>query len=156
VTFPNHPPPPAAAGPLIVSPEQVPERRGAVAFLSHTTRNGDWALPRLFRTVAFMGNVELDLTRAQVSADTSQIEIAAILGNVTVLVPPELRLECDVDTFMGSCEVKRRAASTALPGAPLLRITGTAVMSSVEVKVVDPNAPGWVDRLLGRRSPAGQ
>jgi len=78
------------------------------------------------------------------------------MGNITVLVPPGLRVECDVDTFLASCDVQRRAASTASPDAPLVRITGTAFMSSVEVKVVDPNAPGWVDRLLGRRSPARQ
>ena len=43
----------------------VPGRRGAVAFLSSTNRDGDWILPRSFRVVAFMGNVELDLTNVR-------------------------------------------------------------------------------------------
>ena len=158
MTSPNSPPasPPAAARPVIVAPDQVPERRGVVAFLSGLVRNGDWVLPRHFRVVAFMGNAELDLTRAHVGAGTSHVEVAAMMGNVTVVVPPELRVECELDAFMASSEVHRRAATATPADAPLVRITGTAIMSSVEVKVVDPNAPGWVDRLLGRRSPARQ
>src|SRR5690349_15120713 len=31
-----------------VAPDLVPDRRGAVAVLSHLRRDGDWILPRLF------------------------------------------------------------------------------------------------------------
>ena len=154
MTSPNYPPvaAPARVQPTIVAPELVPERRGGVSFLSNVTRSGDWELPRLFRAAAFLGTIELDLTRARVGPGTSHIEIATLLGNVTVIVPPELRVEVEVDPLLGSFEVTRSSRGTTSPDAPLVRITGTVVLASVEVKVVDPNAPGWMDRLRARWS----
>ena len=141
---------PPGVHPVVVADELVPSHRGTVAFLSHIKRDGDWTLPRLFRTFALWGNVEVDLTRAHIGAGTSHIEIKAIMANVTVLVPPELRIECDVDPVIGSFEVARQAESARSSDAPLVRITGTAFMGSVEVKVIDPNAPGWFEKLRAR------
>jgi predicted membrane protein len=97
-----------------------------------------------------MGNVELDLTRARVGPGTSHIEVVAVIGSVTVLVPPELRVECEGDPLLGSFEVKRQVEGTAPPDAPLVHISGSAFMGSVEVKVIDPNAPGWFEKLRAR------
>ena len=141
---------PPGVHPVVVADELVPNRRGTVAVLAHVKRDGDWTLPRLFRAFALWGNAEVDLTRAQIGAGTSHIEIKSIMGNVTVLVPPELRIECDVDPVIGSFEVAREVESTRSPDAPLVRITGTAFMGAVEVKVIDPNAPSWFEKLRAR------
>jgi hypothetical protein len=74
------------------------------------------------------------------------------MANVTVLVPPELRIECEVEPVIGSFEVQREAESTKSPDAPVVRITGTAFMGSVEVKVIYPNAPSWFEKLRARWS----
>ena len=141
---------PIAIHPVVVSDELVPERRGTVAFFATVTRDGGWTLPRNFRAMALAGNVELDLTRAQVAAGTSEIELRSVMGAVTVLVPPDLRVECEGDAVLGSFEVKRDAPSTTSADAPRVRISGTAVVGSIEVKIVDPNAPGWLDRVRER------
>ena len=125
----------------------MPERRGAVAILSHLRRDADWILPRLFRVFAFWGNAELDLTQALLAPGTSQIEIRCIMANVEIIVPPDLRVESEVDALLGSAEVQRQIASTTSPDAPTVRITGSAFMGSIEIKVVDPNAPGLMERL---------
>ncbi|HEX5439094.1 MAG TPA: LiaF domain-containing protein [Gemmatimonadaceae bacterium] len=138
------------AHPTVVAAALVPEHRGAVAFLSHALRDDDWILPRRFRAVAFLGQVELDLSRARIGPGTSEIEVVAIMGNITILVPPELRVECDGDPIVGSFEIKRDVAATAMPDAPLIRVIGTAFMSAVEVKIIDPNAPGWFEKLRAR------
>jgi Cell wall-active antibiotics response LiaF, C-terminal len=135
---------PPGVHPVVVADELVPNRRGTVAVLAHVKRDGDWTLPRLFRAFALWGNAEVDLTRAQIGAGTSHIEIKSIMGNVTVLVPPEIRIECDVDPVIGSFEVAREAESTRSPDAPLVRITGTAFMGAVEVKVIRPECPELV------------
>jgi predicted membrane protein len=100
-----------------------------------------------------MGEVKIDLTRARIGAGVSHIELRVIMGNVTILVPPELRMECDVEPFIGSFDVRRGAESTTDVNAPLVRITGTAFMGAVEVKIVDPNSPSrlakWWTRLQG-------
>lgn len=136
--------------PTVIPAELVPERRGAVAFWSHQRREGDWILPRQFRAVAFMGNVEIDLTSARVGPGTSHIEVMSFMGNITILVPPDLRIDVDGDPMLGSFEVKREAASTTSLDSPLIRITGSAVVGSVDVKIVDPNAPGWFEKLRMR------
>ncbi len=143
---------PAAARihPEVIPTELVPDRRGVVSCLSSVTRSGDWILPRLFRTVTILGNVELDLTRARIGPGTSQIEVVAVMGSIEIIVPPDLRIECDGDPLMGSFEMKGDVRGTSSPDAPLVRITGTAFVGSVEVKVVDPNAPGWFEKLKRR------
>src|SRR5918999_691963 len=74
VTSTNVPPAPVGSS-VVIPAEFVPDRRGAVACLSSTNRDGDWVLPRLFRVVAFMGNVELDLTNVRLGPGESHIEI---------------------------------------------------------------------------------
>lgn len=133
-----------------LAPHLVPERRGAVAILSHTRRDADWVLPRLFRIFAFFGNVELDLTQALVAEGTSQIEIKCILGSVRIIAPPDLRVESDVDAIMGSAETQRAISSTTSPNAPTVRISGSALMGSIEIKVIDPNAPSFMEKLRGK------
>lgn len=136
--------------PAVVAPDLVPEQRGTVAFLSNFQRDGDWILPRVFRVVALLGNVELDLTGARLGPGTSEIEVRSVLGSITILVPPDLRLECDGEPLIGSFEVQREARSSAAPDAPVVRITGRAILGSVEIKVIDPNAPGWFEKLRTR------
>src|SRR5437868_1071401 len=133
-----------------LAPDLVPARRGAVAFLSHTRRDADWILPRLFRIVAVWGNAEIDLTQALLGPGTSEIEIRCIMASVEIIVPPDLRVESEVDAVMGSAEVHRDIASTTSPDAPTVRITGSVFMGSIEIKVVDPNAPSWLEKLRRR------
>jgi hypothetical protein len=133
-----------------LAPDLVPARRGAVAVLSHTRRDADWILPRLFRVFAFWGNAEIDLTNALLGPGTSEIEIRCIMANVEIIVPPDLRVESEVEAVLGSAEVQRHAPSTLSPDAPVVRISGTAFLGSVEIKVIDPNAPGLLERIRRR------
>jgi predicted membrane protein len=135
-----------------VPPELVPERAGTVGFFGSQSRKGDWLLPRLFRAVSVLGNVELDLTRARVGPGTSRIEVMAVFGNVEVTVPPGFRVECDVSGMFNNSEVDARNQGPLSPDAPTISIGGTAFFANVEVKVVDPNAPGWIERLTARLS----
>jgi hypothetical protein len=144
-------------GPLVVADEIVPDRRGAVAAFTHVRRNGEWILPKMFRAVAFMGQVTLDLTSVSLAPGTSEITVLAVLGGVNIIVPHSLRVEFDGDAVAGECTLKRPAElGTPSPDAPLLRIGGTALFGALKVRVVDPNAPGWRDRWralrVGRRT----
>ena len=148
MTSPNHPLP--VAHRALIPDALVPERRGVLSFMSQVARGGDWILPRHFRAVAFMGGVDLDLTRARIGAGTSQIEVKAIMGSVRILVPPDLRVECDGDSIIASFDVDRDALKPPSADAPLIVITGTAMLGSVHVQVVDPDAPGWYEKMRAR------
>ena len=104
-------------------------------------------LPRLFRALAFMGEVKLDLSNVHLGAGTSEIHVRALMGNVEITVPHNLRVECEGTPFLGEFHVIRRSKSTPSPDAPLIRITGGSFMASVEVRIIDPQAPRGLDRV---------
>ena len=143
-------PAPPRPFPMLVPAEMVPAARGVTAFLSAQVRAGDWILPRLFRAVSFWGDVKIDLTSARLGEGTSRIELVVIMGNVDVLVPPDVRIECDGDAIIGSFELEGAKWSTPAPGAPTVHVTGTAYLGSVTIKVVNPNAPSWIKQLKTR------
>jgi hypothetical protein len=128
----------------------VPQQRGVVAFISHSKRGGDWIVPRRFRAVALMGGIDVDLTHARIGPGTSYIEIRAIMGSVTVLVPPDIRIECDGDSIVASFDIDRGSTPTPPSDAPLVVVTGMALLGAVHVKVIDPDAPGWYEKLRSR------
>ena len=142
----------APSAPVVIPAELVPERHGAVAFLSSVNREGDWILPRSFRVVSFMGNVELDLTSVRLGPGESHIEVRCVFGNVEITLPPDIRVEIDGQPFIGVFEVTRSTPSTTAPEAPLLRITGSATCGAVTINVIDPNAPGWLERIRAKLS----
>ncbi len=127
----------------------VPERNGVTVWWSSIKRVGEWTLPRFFRTFTFMGNTELDLTSARMSADVSEIEIRCILGNVELMVPPDVRVYCEGNGFIGSFEVEIVGIvdGAHAPDAPILRVTGTAYLGSVTVKVMGTPGPDWKQKL---------
>lgn len=135
------------SGPVLIPPESVPDRQGVMACLSNTVRNGGWALPRLFRALAIMGEVKLDLRDVHLGTGASEIQVRAFMGNAEITVPHNLRVECDGTPFLGEFSIKRRSKSVPSPDAPLIRITGGAFMASVKVRVVDPQAPSALERV---------
>src|SRR5437660_10933817 len=75
---------------------------GVASFLSSNERNGRWELPRKFRGLAVMGNVEIDLREAEVGYGLSVIEAVAVMGNIEITIPPEIAVECDGGGLLGS------------------------------------------------------
>jgi hypothetical protein len=123
-------------------------RGGVVSFLSSTEREGRWELPRHFRALAVLGNVELDLRDAVIGLGVSVIEAVAVMGNIEITVPPDVAVESDGDSLLGSFVVKYKPRETAAAanGLRTLRITGTAYASSVEITVKGPDQ-GMLKRL---------
>ena len=133
-----------AAYPL--APEAA--RGGVVSFLSSTEREGRWELPRHFRALAVLGSVELDLRAALIGIGVSVIEAVAVMGNIEITVPPDVAVESDGDSLLGSFVVKYKGPVTAASATGLrtLRIIGTAYASSVEITVKGPDE-GMLKRL---------
>lgn len=131
----------------VIPDNLVPERSGAVAWWSNIKREGEWILPRIFRSFTFMGNVEIDLRQAHLGAGTSEMEVNCVMGSITITVPPEIRVICDGHGMIGSFDVQREGNTTPPPDAPTVHITGTAYFGSIEIKVIDPNAPTWTEKL---------
>ena len=126
----------------------IPERSGAVAWWSSIKRGGDWIVPRTFRAFTCMGNIELDLTHARMGSGTTEMELNCFMGAIDVNVPPDIQVICDGDSIAGAFEVKRMGNTTPpAAGAPILRISGSAYFGAINIKIIDPNAPGWAEKL---------
>jgi hypothetical protein len=136
----------AGAYPLATEPPQP--TGGVVSFLSSTERQGRWALPRHFRALAVLGHIELDLRDADIGFGVSLIEAVAVMGNIEITIPPDVAVESDGDSLLGSFVVKYKGRMTAAAATGLrtIRITGTAYASSVEINVKGPDE-GMLKRL---------
>ena len=128
------------AYPLAAEPAQS---SGVVSFLSSTEREGSWTLPRRFRALAVLGNVELDLREADIAVGVSVIEAVAVLGNIEITVPPDVAVESAGDSLLGNFAVKyaKGVNPRSATGVKKLYITGTAYAASVEVQVKGPDEP---------------
>jgi len=121
-----------------MSEEQTPIR-GLVAIFSDNKKKGRWELPRRMRVLAIFGSATIDLREATVGPGVSVIEAVTIFGNIEVIVPPEINVECNGDAFMGSFSMHRSrrgpASLAAPPGAPVVRVVGDAYAAAVNVHV---------------------
>jgi hypothetical protein len=109
----------------------TPEKR-YLAVMSEVKKTGEWIVsPRTVAT-AIMGNIRLDLRDALLPGTDMEIEATAIMGEVRVIVPPGVRLECDGFAFMGEFASHHSGADTM--NGPTLRIHGSSVMGSVGVE----------------------
>jgi hypothetical protein len=127
----------------------LPQRRGVLAILSEAKRLGRWAVPARFRAFTVLGVVRIDLTDAELGEGTTEIECFALLGEVRIIAPPGLRIECDGDGVAGEFSMREPKAYRRPVTGPLVRVTGTAVLGTVSVRIIDPNSPGWRERLQG-------
>src|SRR5688500_4027482 len=116
-------------------------RGGVVSFLSSNEREGRWELPRHFRALAVLGHVKLDLRDAMIPIGVSIIEAVAVMGNIEITVPPDVAVESDGDSLVGSFVVKYKGRLTGAEATGLrtLRVSGTAYASSVEICVKGPD-----------------
>lgn len=123
--------------PVVASATEIVPAEGKLsAVLSHTARHGSMAVPRHLYVRAFMGNVELDLRDATFAPGVSEIEVAATMSNVEITVPSGVRVECTGNALLGSFESRLRdtAASGTSASATIIRVSGQALLSSVEIK----------------------
>jgi hypothetical protein len=113
----------------------VPDRRTVVAIMGGTVRKGTWTAPRQLHVLAVMGGAELDFREAQFGPGVTTVTVFAAMGGVEIIVPPGLRVESDGFALMGGFEHSGGSPASSDPSAPLLRISGLAIMGGVDIQV---------------------
>ena len=114
---------------------QAAESKTLLAVMGGVVRRGMWAVPRTVNVVAIMGGVELDLREAQLAPGVTEISVFALMGGVVIKVPPNVRLEVDGAAIMGGFEDTVYTPPVPDPAAPIVKVTGIAIMGGVEAKV---------------------
>ncbi|PPK69727.1 cell wall-active antibiotic response 4TMS protein YvqF [Actinokineospora auranticolor] len=108
-------------------------QNNAIAVLSGSEVKGQWTVPPTFNAVAVMGGVEIDLTHATFEARETVIHAFALMGGIEITVPPDVVVHVTGSGFMGAFHNGLRDQAPP-PGAPVVRVTGLALMGGVEIR----------------------
>ena len=110
-----------------------------LAFMSSTRRVGRWLVPPKLDVVAIMSDTKLDFTHAAMPGAVIDVHIRAVMASCKLVVPPNVRVINETHAVMANV---RSRASEVLPGdapasteSPVIRLTGYALMSDVNVVV---------------------
>ncbi|MGM1060348.1 DUF1707 SHOCT-like domain-containing protein [Saccharothrix sp. Mg75] len=112
----------------------TPGSATSFAFWSGVDRRGEWVVPVTHNAVAVMGGVQLDLTKARFAQQETTINAYALMGGIEIIVPPEVTVRVDGVGFMGAFEDSTHKGEPTVPGGPVVRVTGFAMMGAVEVR----------------------
>ncbi len=127
----------AAAAPA-PSPTPAPRTgraRRIVAILSGASRKGGWHADPVIDILAVLGGVDLDFRDAVLPGKEVVLRVITVLGGVTVIVPPEMRVIDDGGiAFLGGRDFAGGSAESAGPDSPVLRVQGTCVLGGIDVK----------------------
>lgn len=131
------PPPTRPATPRPPAPVHVPERSLVAGVLGGGDRSGGWVPARNTTAIGIMGGVSLDLRESPLPAGVTEIECYTLMGGIDIVAPPDVHIECNGIGFLGGFEYRQEDPPTD-PDAPVLRISGFAVMGGVSVSVREP------------------
>lgn len=127
----------------------APDEKRYLALFSQVNKEGHWTPARRIAGRVIMGGLLLDLRDAVLPPEGIDIEVDVIMGEAKVILPPGVRAEVDCTAIMGEVSDKARPA---LPGAPVIRVTGSSVMGSIVVVTKLPKPQkleGWRAQLKG-------
>lgn len=117
----------------------APDERRFLTLLGETKRVGRWLVPRLLRVRAVLGEVRIDL-RDSAIPDDFVLDVRAYGSRVTLVVPPGIDVAFDVFAALGNATSQAHEPVGAEPGAPTIRVTGSALLGEVRVLVRERGA----------------
>jgi len=138
---------PATAIPTV---DDVPGHDRRFAVLASLTHHSMAQMPHRLDVSAVLGNVELDLRSATFGAGQSELHLRAVLGNISITLPLGTVVEQRASSVLGSIECQPSPARSGRSRAPVVRLTGHAVLGAVEIRFA---APGTVEGNVGGSAP---
>ena len=111
----------------------APDAR-TIAVLGNTERRGRFRIDGGHAVLSVLGNVELDLRNVVLAPGVTTLKVHAVLGNVEITVPPSLIVDCTGTGVLGSFSSINHVPEERMADEPVLRIVGSAVLGSVEVR----------------------
>lgn len=108
-----------------------------------------------------MAGIDLDFREAEFSPGVTEVKVTSVMGGVAIVVPPRLQVECRGTGILGVFEGLNQGGGERDVYAPLLRITGCAVMGALEISTRKVGEsikldPGATVGAIGRRLSSAQ
>jgi len=119
------------------APSRVPERLLVAGMLGGGSRSGGWIPARTTIAIGVLGGVSLDFRECPLPAGVTEVQCYALMGGIEIVAPPGVHIECSGVGLLGGFDFRQEDAPTD-PDAPVIRITGFAMMGGVDVSVREP------------------
>ncbi|MBV1938297.1 DUF1707 domain-containing protein [Streptomyces sp. BV286] len=107
--------------------------RWGVAIMGGFERKGRWTMPKRFNSFAFWGGGVIDLREANFADGEVVVNCVAIMGGMSVIVPPGVEVVVRGIGIMGGFD-HREEGVLGDPGAPRVVVTGFAFWGGVGVE----------------------
>ncbi|TXD38385.1 DUF1707 domain-containing protein [Lujinxingia vulgaris] len=104
---------------------------GVLCIFSNTRRTVDGPAPSRIDAGVFFGDARIDLSEADFSSGVLEVRCTVAFGELDILVPRGVAVEAAGVPILASFSGKDRDVK---PGAPVVRLTGFALMGSVKCK----------------------
>lgn len=110
------------------------EQQRVSAVLNTTRREGNWVVPYQLEVLSLFGEMHLDFREAHLPDDVIDVHASVSVGSLVIIVPKGTAIQNDVDAILSTNEIKRKGKSFTPPNGLTLRVTGRAVLGSIEIK----------------------
>jgi hypothetical protein len=131
-------PVPAERQPAPVPAAFAPEEGRIASIMGSNKHRAITQVPRELKLVSIMSETYIDLTRAQFVQGVTEIRLKAIMTSLKIILPPGVRVVFQPSTFMTDAADETSDPPPVGSGAPVVRVTGLALMSEVKVSVRRP------------------
>ena len=95
--------------------------------LSNSRQGGHWLVPERLAVKAVLGDCKLDLRQAEVPAEVT-IDVKVRLGDVTIYVPADARVELTGRAILGDRKVR---GQTGAAGGPVIRVRADVILGDL-------------------------
>ena len=113
----------------------TPEQDRILSIMTETKRRGVWRPARRIDIWSVMSDTRLDFTEAVLSPGVTEIDVSAFMTAVRIIVPPGVRVVVQTSSIMSAISDESIEPPHVGSGAPVIRVTGFAMMSEIKVRV---------------------
>lgn len=106
-----------------------------LSVFAEVKKEGHWVPAPLILARVVFGSMVLDLREAELPPEGITIDAEVVFGECRILLPPGLAADVDASAMMGSVTDK---SQRGLPGAPMIRVRGSALFGEIVVKTQLP------------------
>ena len=122
--------------------------------MGSTKRAGAWTVPFRLELKVVLGELVIDLRDAIFWSDVLDIDLDAVLSNVTLIVPAGTQVENQSEERFSSSSHSTRSTRGLAPFGLLVRINGSVRFSSLDIKEKpptpdEPKKPRGLLKFLG-------
>ena len=98
--------------------------------------SGPWRMERSVVVVSLIGGADLDLSQAQLAAPEVTLTKVSLVGGVSIVIPPGIRVEASGFSLIGGTSVN--AGPEPGPGAPTVHIRAFSLLGGTRIYRAGP------------------